>query len=437
MEDEEKMNLALPIRKLEVNDTKLVILYPSGYIIAAGIISDGTMKKKVMIGETPDYITLERYYIDMFKGGTYDVIRDIVKDIDITSVDVYTEDDSLYDSYNMIKALENYNNEIGRNQINLNNAAIFRDNKGIFSVYQANRLGDICRIVGDTSKIIEREEKDIIEFEDRHIEIKIEEISYDSIPFYELECYNKLWDTTENELLALGLRGIHAAEKEFKIDTPHGIKADNVITAVHKYVLNNTEYQLEADLGYKFEYWFNFNHWFEYEKESLAVYALKPFKVSRKNIEDLVKAYAEEYFKQVELDRASRASNRQADEKNIESSEYIEYYNGAEMPADNDSIPNLYIYGAQLGLLLRIIKDFYNKGIYMSFDLRKLEYDYIPESKFAYYRNKASRFTESICIDKFITTDLSTDIDKEVDEAIEELKQAAAKEFNYRKKEQM
>lgn len=446
MEDKEDNSLALPVRQFTANDTKLVILYPSGYTIAAGIISDGTMQKKKMLGESVDYITLERYYIDMFKGRTYDVIRDIVKDINITSVDIYTEDDGLYDSYNMLKALENYNDEIGRNQINLNGVAIFRNNKGIFSVYQADRLANICTIVGDIARTIERDNKDIIEYEDGHIEIKIEEITYYSIPYTEMECYSTLWGTTENILLALGLRSIHAAEKEFRIDTPHGIAMDSLITAVHKYVSNNIEHQLEADLGYKFAYWFDFNYWFEYEKESIAVYGLKPFKVSRKNIEDLIKAYAEEYFKQVELDRISIA-NKQADEtekqaeeeeeeENIKSADYIEYYNGTGPLADDGSLPNLYIYDAQLILILEIIKDFYNKGIYMSFDLRKLEYAYIQESKFTYYQNKASRFTEGVDIDKFVTTNLNIDIDKEVENAINRLKEAAVYVFNHRKEEE-
>lgn len=386
MEDKEDNSLALPVRQFTAIDTKLVILYPKGYTIAAGIISDGTMQKKKMLGESVDYITLERYYIDMFKGRTYDVIRDIVKDINITSVDIYTEDDGLYDSYNMLKALENYNDEIGRNQINLNGVAIFRNNKGIFSVYQADRLANICTIVGDIARTIERDNKDIIEYEDGHIEIKIEEITYYSIPYTEMECYSTLWGTTENILLALGLRSIHAAEKEFRIDTPHGIAMDSLITAVHKYVSNNIEHQLEADLGYKFAYWFDFNYLFGCEKENIAVYDLKPFKVSRKNIEDLIKAYAEEYFKQVELDRISR----QAEEENIEIADYIEYYNGAEPLADDDSLPNLYIYGAQLKLILEIIRDFYNKGIYMSFDLRKLEEDYEADSKKEVYKVKTS-----------------------------------------------
>lgn len=427
-ETESKKKAAFPIRELKENDTRLIVIYTIEFSIVIGVISDNIQQKKLMLGDNADYITLKSiwYERNKSKAEVYRELHKFLNGISITSIDIYTEN-AIEIASDIIKLLSNYNEYFGKNQISMNDTAVFMNNSGLFTLYSEDRLEYICENIssGYIEGNLEEENTDIICYDDGHKEMRIQEITYNNVPHSGIKCYDRFCDTTEYELIALALRSVYAVEKEFEFNT-NEVYTGRLITTTHNYVYNGIEHQLEADLGYIAEYGLGLS----------CNINKKSFKISRKSIEGLIKAYAEEYFKQIELDDISRVNQTTAEGENIEPADYIEYYNGAEPLADDDSLPNLYIYGAQLKLILEIIKDFYNKGIYMSFDLRRLEEDYEAETKQPVYKIKKSRFTRSIEINKFVTTNLRIDIDKEVEKAINKLKEAARKEFSKRKLEQ-
>lgn len=396
--ERENSNKEFPIRKLDgANEVKLIAIYNYTFAnnydkIAIGVISNTLIEKQKIFNTT------EEKLIEIFKisskeeESTYKEINKILSGLDITSVDLYGDTNSIK---TMISLFEEYNRVVGRNQINLDNAVAVIENTVEYDEYSISLIYE--EIMGNKS--IE-ENKDTLDTFDTY---DYDPFGIDSSPVIKVDDTvklrvgdgNNIDATDENKLIAVGLRSISKAEKVFNIKGDKDIKTDVVIKAVHKYVKGNTKYKLDVDVGLKATYTNEFFH-------SVKVLEHKEFKVSSYDVEDLIKSFALTYFKNIE--------NNTKESESTEQNNVAITFNGTG------------IYRNQISVLTEVIEELYNKGIYISFDLRNLTEDAFNPG---YYVARTGKVTKYIEINSFVTDRLLTDIDKEIERAIEKVKEAA------------
>lgn len=398
--ERENNNKELPIRKLEgANEVKLIEIYNYTFAnnydkIAIGIISNTLIEKQKIFNTT------EEKLVEIFKisskeeESTYKEINKILSGLDITSVDLYGDTDSIK---TIISLFEEYNRVIGRNQINLDNTIAVVESTVEYDEYSISLIYEEIM----SNKSIE-ENKDTLDQFDTY---DYDPFGIDSSPVIKVDGTIRLrvndesirYITDENKLIAIGLRSVCKAEKEFNIKGDKDIKTDVVIKAVHKYVKGNTKYQLEADVGLKATYIDEFYH-------SVKVLGQKEFKISSYNVDGLIKSFALTYFKNVE---SNTKESKSTEQNNV----LINFDDNAHA-----------IYRTQIDVLAGVIEELYNKGIYISFDLRNLTEDIFNPG---YYVPRAGKVTKYIEINSFVTDRLLTDIDKEIEKAMEKIKEAA------------
>ena len=405
----ESRYIKFPIRNFtEANEIKLVAIYNFTFAnnddkIAVGIISNTIMEKqKILSGNDENFI--EIFKID--PEDTEQAIKDLnvmLSDLDITSVDIYGKVTN--NIKRTLSLFEKYNREVGRNQINLDNAVGFLDGLGTFDKYsidstyeaimkkEVNLKKDNVNIIGEFEPFDISYSECVVK-SDATIKLRFEAIDNE---YYSLEI-------NEGKLVVTGLRSVLQSEKLINFEES-GIDTNIEIKATHRIVKNNEEYDLQANVGLLGTY--SLNNGISSNQDKLK----KSFRMSRYSVEELIKTYALTQFKEFEASDEEPMASGTVLKQSIK---LIKFNN-----AEED------IYFEQLEVLNDVIKDLYNKNIYISIDLRNFDTDEFTGQTIL----KSHKLSKYIEINSFITDKLLIDIDKEVEKAIEKVKEAAIKAY--------
>lgn len=408
-------NNKLPIRELDGSTDNRLIAVSSKDNMYIGTITQQTLSKQAIIGDSEQYVKL--YRTDKYNIGVYDEIKKIIGEKVITSVDLYG---SMYNIREAIKILERYNELLGNNQINLDNSYVYTENTVRMKCDLSVLETDLNTITDNTN--------DYMLNSDIFIENKPGEAGFAKVIIKEREQaiiwndldivgadYIKMIEMRENvlgRLTALALRSLNKAEDKLYLD----VESEFILSDFSRKVKINFKAPNGEDYTYKAETMRPGYYNIDIDNADINLYNVKQHKRAKVSIEELFNEFA------------LTVLNKETVDNRFNNVKYISYETNGVLNVDSGVI-QCFAFKA----ITKILKDLYDKEIYISVDIRELRNliclaETVKDD--VRYHKKAGLLSSYIEVDSFITPNLTVDIDKELKEALKKLRDKAEEQYD-------